>query len=1193
MTRSPFLRRFAILAACSLATPLALAYPGLLDTSFGTSGLQSTQLSVSAYASSGTGARAMARQADGKLVVAGPAALDANGNPLGPFAIARYNTDGSLDNGFGIQGRFSAGPAYGIASAVLIDAAGRFLVVGTAFDSPSSSSTSRVAIARFLSGGALDPTYGTNGVALAGFDDVSGALGAAIDASGRLVVTGFSSTFSRLAQGFLVARFDANGTPDSTFGQGGGAIFTLGSAVAEFGRAVALDAQGRIVVAGSAATSGGGIARLLATGALDPAFGAGGKTLLGESFTQFNALALDGAGRVVLAGTHGNPGRMMAARLTEAGVADASFGTGGIALAGFPVTFPLMSSGWALQVDAAGRVLVGGESGPSNPSTFSFARFLPAGTPDTAFGTNGLLTVSLVGAGGSAASGVRALVTAPDGTVYFAGHALGRFALGAIDADGDPVPAFNAAQGNQPVTTPVLFVVGGTSTAWRSVAAMADGRLVAAGSAVPTGSGSTRFVAITRRLASGAADPSFGGTGELAIQPEDGEGEANAVALDGAGRVVVAGTAGPAGFSRFLLLRLLADGTRDAAFGANGEVATAFGATEAIGNALAIDGSGRLVVGGSVYDGATRRLALARHLANGTLDATFGSGGRATLALGADATILALAVDASGRIVAAGRNTATGEALLVRFTAAGVPDAAFGAAGVVSIAGNAARLNAVALDAMGRIVAVGASQGAGGKLEPLVVRIDSAGQPATVAGSGNALVPALAATPVELRGLALDAQGGLLVSGFSAGRLLLARLLDATLLPDAAYGAKAGVTVTSGSPIPTGNGETPRSANAIAIDASGRAVLAGRDTDVSNRAVGLLARFAATTPSGAQPLTVDLVGSGSVLSQPAGIDCGEACRAEYPQGATVTLTATPVLGWRFSGWTGACSGTGSACGVTLDVARTVTATFEEGVAVPAGSRFANLATRMQVLDRDDVLIGGFIIGGALPRTVVVRARGPSLTAAGLTGVLPNPRIHLFSGPNEIASNDDWGTDANAAALAAAGLAPPAANESAILATLAPGGYTAVVLGAGAAGSNTGQGIVEIFDTDPVDGRLVNIATRGRVGTGNDVMIAGFVIQGTQPQSVLIRARGPSLLAQGVPNPLLNPQLQLFSGSTQIAYNDNWQASPDAAFIQSSGFAPTSPAESVIRITLQPGAYTAIVTGVGGVTGVAIVEVFAQ
>ena len=260
--------------------------------------------------------------------------------------------------------------------------------------------------------------------------------------------------------------------------------------------------------------------------------------------------------------------------------------------------------------------------------------------------------------------------------------------------------------------------------------------------------------------------------------------------------------------------------------------------------------------------------------------------------------------------------------------------------------------------------------------------------------------------------------------------------------------------------------------------------------------------------------------------------------------------------------------------------------------VPAPTAFprlANISTRMQVLTGNDVLIGGFIIGGSAPKTVVVRARGPSLVPFGIANALANPTLQLVSGATVIATNDDWGQAANAAAIQSSGFAPANAQESAVLATLAPGAYTAIVAGAG---GTSGVGIVEVFEVDRLDMPLINIATRGQVLTGNDVMIGGFVIQGTRPQTVLVRARGPSLAAAGIANPLANPMLQLFAGASAIAVNDNWQSATNQAAVAASGFAPGNTLEAAILVTLPPGAYTAIVTGSDGGTGVGIVEVFA-
>src|SRR6185436_9954038 len=167
------------------------------------------------------------------------------------------------------------------------------------------------------------------------------------------------------------------------------------------------------------------------------------------------------------------------------------------------------------------------------------------------------------------------------------------------------------------------------------------------------------------------------------------------------------------------------------------------------------------------------------------------------------------------------------------------------------------------------------------------------------------------------------------------------------------------------------------------------------------------------------------------------------------------------------------------------------------VTVTNPAHLANISTRMQVLTGDDVMIGGFIIVGSTPKTVVVRARGPSMIPTGVTNPLVNPKLDLYSGQTVIASNDDFGAAANLAQLQASGFAPAAADtaESAIMITLDPGPYTAIVSGVG---GTTGVGIVEVFEVDHPEIPLINIATRAFVGAGNDLLIGGFIIQGSLP-----------------------------------------------------------------------------------------------
>ncbi len=327
-------------------------------------------------------------------------------------------------------------------------------------------------------------------------------------------------------------------------------------------------------------------------------------------------------------------------------------------------------------------------------------------------------------------------------------------------------------------------------------------------------------------------------------------------------------------------------------------------------------------------------------------------------------------------------------------------------------------------------------------------------------------------------------------------------------------------------------------------------------------------------------------GSGTIAGQ--AIACGDDCVGFYTLGTSVTLTAIPAAGSTFTGWTGACAGPGT-CTVAMNAAASVTATF----AVATNPvRLGNISTRGQVLTGDNVMIGGFIIGGSTPKLVLVRARGPSMIPAGVVNAMANPQVTLVDAAQSIiASNDDWGDAANSGAIAATGLAPTNAFESAILVLLNPGAYTAVVSGVG---GGTGVGIVEVFEVDQPEMPLTNISTRGRVLAGDDVMIGGFIIQGHTSKTVLIRARGPSMIPAGVTDALANPQVTLVdSAQTIIASNDNWGDATNAAAITATGLAPTNALESAILVTLQPGAYTVVVSGVGGTTGVGIVEVFAQ
>ena len=266
-----------------------------------------------------------------------------------------------------------------------------------------------------------------------------------------------------------------------------------------------------------------------------------------------------------------------------------------------------------------------------------------------------------------------------------------------------------------------------------------------------------------------------------------------------------------------------------------------------------------------------------------------------------------------------------------------------------------------------------------------------------------------------------------------------------------------------------------------------------------------------------------------------------------------------------------------------------------GLALPAdASRLRNISTRGEVLTGNDVMISGFIIGGSVSKTVVVNVAGPSLANYGITNGLADPMLTLVrSSDNQVIGfNDNWQSAANAAQMQAAGLQPNHPLEPSIMMTLAPGAYTAIAQGVG---GGTGVGLVGVFAVDHPEVPLINISTRGPVLTGNDVMIAGFVIQGSGPQTVVITAAGPSLANFGIDDPLVNPTLTLVRSIDNVilATNDNWGNATNAEEIIDTGFAPSDSRESAILATLEPGGYTAIVSGIGNTTGTGLVAVWAS
>jgi hypothetical protein len=264
----------------------------------------------------------------------------------------------------------------------------------------------------------------------------------------------------------------------------------------------------------------------------------------------------------------------------------------------------------------------------------------------------------------------------------------------------------------------------------------------------------------------------------------------------------------------------------------------------------------------------------------------------------------------------------------------------------------------------------------------------------------------------------------------------------------------------------------------------------------------------------------------------------------------------------------------------------------ENTKFPAvGPQVQNLSTRGTVSIGDNVLIGGFIVTGTEPKTIVLRALGPSLSRFGVSRALRDPVLSVHNSSRTlIATNDNWEDDPAHLEITANGLAPGNLLESATLQTLTPGAYTVIVRGKD---PTAGTGLVELYDLSPrSNSKLVNMSTRGSVGTVDNVLISGFIVADVGSATVIVRALGPSLASSGVSGALSDPTLTIYdSTGSAIATNDNWQDNPNAIDIQRNRLAPPNPSEAALVLRLPAGAYTAIVRGADGDTGVALAEVY--
>ena len=566
----------------------------------------------------------------------------------------------------------------------------------------------------------------------------------------------------------------------------------------------------------------------------------------------------------------------------------------------------------------------------------------------------------------------------------------------------------------------------------------------------------------------------------------------------------------------------------------------------------------------------------------------------------------------------------TGNHTIRKITPAGVVSTFAGLAGVPGSAdgtGSAARFNSpigVALDGAGNLYVGDADNDTIRKITPAGVVTTFAGKAGEIGSADGTGSNARFSGP---RGVAVD----------TAGNVYVADTFNNTIrkiTPAAVVSTLAGLAGQTGSADGTGSAARFNRPRGLAVDPASNIFVADTANDTVRR---ITPAGVVTTVAGSAEVAGSADGSvfGSRFLAPISIDVSssgdiyladtvnDTIRKISALGVVNTLGGVPLMAGSADG-TGANARFASPQGVALDsagnlfIGDTGNNTIRKGVPAvsptptpspsptvspsptpspgPGPSQPLNISTRLRVETGQNVMIGGFIVNGNDPKKVILRAIGPSLAGFGVVDPLADPVLELHGSDGSlITTNDNW-KNTQQAEIEATGLQPQNDLEAAIVMTLDPGSYTAIVSGKG---DSTGVGLVEVYDLDQaVDSILANISTRGFVQTDDNVMIGGFILGGGDDGAqVLVRAIGPSLTQFGVTGALADPTLELHNADGDLAgSNDNWKSLQQAE-IEATGLAPQDDAESALLAELAPGSYTAIVAGRDGSVGVGLVEIY--
>jgi uncharacterized delta-60 repeat protein len=664
------------------------------------------------------------------------------------FALARYDADGAFDGTFGNVGFVSTDfGSSEFATSLAIDPWGRIVVAGTRSESAQSSHND-FAVARYNLDGSLDTSFSGDGKVVTAFgllDDRAQSV--AVDASGRVIVAGITCITDYTRDGneidFAVARYEIDGSLDTSFDGDGKVATSFG--FMEQVQAVVVDRQGRIVVGGYS-TGAFALARYDTNGSLDSSFDGDGKVTFGNA-SYLNALAIDSSDRIVAAGyRYGLNQDFGVARLLSNGSLDSTFDGDGVAVT------PVGSGGEearAVAIDSSGRIVAAGWGSADTTSVVAIVRYAADGSLDATFDGDGKRVIPYFESQDFASG----MALDASGRIIVGGHVTGDFALARYNPDGKQDTTFD---GDGRLRTDFGF-----NERANAMAIDGSGRIILAGYA-NTSSG--QEVLIARYSSAGALDQTFDGDGWRLIPLASTADQINSIALDASGRIVLVGSSG----SQMLIIRCNADGSLDSTFDSDGILITSFGPSRSYANSVVLDGTGRIVVAGGVGAG----IGVARFDSNGSLDSTFDGDGRATVNFGTSFEGLnGVAIDNYGRIVAVGFSDASAGQLdfaIARFQANGSLDAAFDGDGklLVSIGTGTDLAGQVIIDALDRIIVAGHAVNSGDRDFGLVRLMNDGAMDTSLDGDGK-FTTSIGTGEDVLVGMKFDASGRIVLGGYA------------------------------------------------------------------------------------------------------------------------------------------------------------------------------------------------------------------------------------------------------------------------------------------------------------------------------------------------------------------------------------------------------------------------------------------